>query len=330
MVKRFFYGGKRLHLHVLAVVLMMIGTLLSVAAQEATPETEPTQPSGPVPTTTPIPRPLPVSALTQERATVEFYFATLAQGQAGLIHVTGEGLAGARARFLNELIDFFPVENDGVYGLLAVSMEQSPRQYDLDIFTWYDDETRQTINTQVEIVTGGFILQDIIIEPDKAYLVDPEIERTELARLESVFSAVTLEKMWDDTGFDLPIPGGGLTSPFGAFRSFNQSLQTRHTGWDVRATLGQPIMASAAGKVAFAGLMDIRGNLVVIDHGFGVFSTYSHLSQVHVTRGQSIAKGQVIGTVGNTGRTSGAHFHWEMAVNGVFVDSANFIGAWKP
>jgi hypothetical protein len=316
----------------LALLLLVLSaafiTLPLVSAQEATPD--PVMPTpGLVASPTPIPRPLPLNTLTAERATVEFFFTELEQGQTGLLHVSGAGMAGARARFVNNLIDFFPMR-DGFYGLLAVNMEQSARTYDLDIFVWYNDGTRQTINTQFAVIIGGFIKQDVTLAPDKAYLIDPEVERNELARLESVFSTITLERLWDSSGFQMPIPGGELTSPFGAFRTFNQTFQTRHTGWDIRATLGQPIMASATGTVAFAGFMDIRGNLVVIDHGYGVFTTYAHLGQVHVTRGQSVTEGQVLGTVGNTGRTSGPHFHWEVAVNGGFVDANQFMLMWKP
>jgi hypothetical protein len=311
----------------LLIVLLMLalGALSLVSAQDNTP-----LPTGLPPTATPIPRPLPTAALTQDRTTVEFYFSALPQGQAGLVHAAGAGLAGARARFLNQLIDFFPVPGDGYYGLLSVSMEQNPRQYDLDIYVWYDDQTRATISSQVEVVVGDFIRQNVDLAPDKTYLIDAEIERTELARLESVFGSFTPEMLWAGSGFDLPIPGGTLTSPFGAFRTFNQTFPTRHTGWDIKATQGQPLMASGAGRVAFAGLLDIRGNIVVLDHGYGVYSTYSHLSQIHVTRGQSISKGQIIGTVGNTGRTSGAHFHWEFAVNDVFVDPVLFTQTWLP
>ncbi len=209
-------------------------------------------------------------------------------------------------------------------------MEQTPRVHDLDILAWYSDGTRQTINTQFSVTLGRFIKQDVTIAQDKAYLVDPEIERSELARLESIFAKVTTERLWDASGFMMPIPGGELTSPFGAFRTFNQSMQTRHTGWDIRATLGQPVLASASGKVVYAGFMDIRGNIVILDHGFGVFTTYCHFSQVHVTRGQTITAGQVLGTVGSTGRTSGPHFHWEVAVNGSFVDANQFYAMWKP
>jgi murein DD-endopeptidase MepM/ murein hydrolase activator NlpD len=261
--------------------------------------------------------------------TVELYFAELGQGQTGLVHVTGAGLSGARARFLNQLTDCFPAD-DGFYCLVSTSMEQSTRTYDLDIFGWFDDETRTTAHTQIDVVLGQFIRQEVTIPPERAYLIDPEIERAELARMESVFGTFTEDQYWDDTGFALPIAGSELTSPFGAFRTFNESVQTRHTGWDLRTTLGQPVMAIAAGEVAFTGLLDIRGNNVTIDHGYGIFSTYSHLSQVHVTRGQTITKGQIIGTSGNTGRSSGPHFHWEVAVNGVYVDSVQFIQMWLP
>lgn len=312
----------------LVLVSFLIASGMLVSAQDTPNVAMPTP--GLVPSATPIPRPLPSSALTEERVTVEFYFTSLAQGQTGLLHVTGEGLAGARTRFQNNLVDCFPIPDDGFYCFIAVSMDQSQRKYDLDIFAWFDDETRQTVNTQIEVTLGAFIRQDVTLAPDKSYLADPEIERNELARLESIFSTISSQKLWDAGGFQLPIPAGELTSPFGAFRTFNQTLQTRHTGWDIRATLGQPIMASAAGTVAYTGLMDIHGNFVAIDHGYGVYTTYSHFSQVHVTRGQTISQGQVLGTVGATGRTSGPHFHWEIVVNGVFVDAIQFMQMWKP
>lgn len=309
-------------------LVMMLGfaVILPAAAQEATAVPAPTEPQ---PTATPIPRPDPVTTLTEGGITAEFFFSELFQGQTGLIHVFGDGLAGARVRFINQLTDCFPAE-DGYYCLVSVSMEQSTRKYDLDVFGWFADDTRTTLHTQIEVVLGKFILQTVTIPPDRAYLIDPETERAELARMESILGGFTDTVSWDSTGFQLPIPGADLTSPFGAFRTFNESVQTRHTGWDLRTTLGQPIMASAAGTVVFAGPLDIRGNNVVIDHGYGVFSTYSHFSQIHVTRGQTVVKGQIIGTTGNTGRSSGPHFHWEIGVNGVYVDAVQFMQMWLP
>ncbi len=316
------------------IALTVFLSIVSLAyADEGINETPPPPTVGtpaPIYTATPVPRPTPMSILEQDGTTVELYFQSIAQGQVGLIHVNGENIAGGRARFINNIVDFYPVPGDGYYGILSVNMEQTPRKYDISVFAWYDDGTRVTINTQVEVVLGGFIRQDITMAPDRLYLVDAEIERDELARLESVFSPVTPEHMWDANGFQLPILGSELTSPFGAFRNFNGALQTRHTGWDIRTILGMPIMASAGGKVAFAGLLDIRGNIVIIDHGYGVFTAYCHLSQIHVTRGQTIVKGQIIGVTGDTGRSSGPHFHWEMAVNGNFVDTIQFTQSWIP
>lgn len=317
-------------------MILCLASFIGVHAQEGIDETppptlDPAATPAPVYTPTPLPKPVPISTVEQDGVTVEFYFQSIAQGQVGLVHVFGEGLAGARARVFNEMVDFFPINGDGFYGLLSVNIEQNPRIYDLSIFAWREsDAERTTINTQIEVVLGDFIRQDISMAPDRLYLVDTEIERAELARMESVFADVRPEPLWDSTGFQLPILGSELTSPFGAFRNFNGTLQTRHTGWDIRTTLGVPVMASGAGEVAFAGMLDIRGNIVIVDHGFGIFTTYCHLSQIHVTRGQTIVKGQIIGVTGDTGRSSGPHFHWEVAVNGNFVDSVQFTQTWMP
>jgi hypothetical protein len=309
-------------------------SFLPLLAQEEAPPTEDTG-GGMDPVTTPAPLPTrmprPAVYLIAENGDVQlhFYFQALAQGETELARVVGDNIASVRARWLDRLIDFYPME-DGFYGLLAVGMETpTGRNNALDVFVTRDDGTRVTLNTTVEIVLGGFIRQSVTIPPEKGFLLDPETERNELARLESIFTTSTPERMWDETGFQLPILAA-LTSPFGAFRSFNGTLNTRHTGWDIRTTLGNPVMASAAGRVVYAGRQEIRGSYVVIDHGYGVYSGYAHFSTTHVTRGQSVEKGQILGTTGNSGRTSGPHFHWEMAVNGNWVDSVQFLELWQP
>ncbi len=322
---------KRIGPAVLLAALSLAAAAPAVAQGIDDPTPPPTV-GTPLPAVTPtaIPRPQPAALVEENGLTLALYFPSLAQGEAGLIEVRGEGLTGARARFLDTLVDFFRGADGGLYALLSVSMEQNPRAYDLAVFGWNAAGQRASLSTQVTVVTGSFILQDITMAPDRAYLVDAEIERAELARLESIFSGGTPERLWDASGFMMPILGSNLTSPFGAFRTFNGTLQTRHTGWDIRTTLGVPVLVSAAGRVAFAGRLDIRGNMVAVDHGAGVYSTYSHLSQIHVTRGQTVVRGQIIGVTGDTGRSSGPHFHWEIAVNGDFVDSVRFTNTWLP
>ena len=313
---------KRVILAALAIFFAAI-SLTFTFAQDATPEVAPSAQA----TNTPVPRPLAVTVVTQGASTLELYFENLPQGEAKLARVSGANITGARGRFFERVIDFFPMD-DGYYALLVANMEQNARSYDLSVFVSYADGTSETITAPVEVITGDFVRQEVTIAPDKAYLVDPEVERSEIARLESVFEPVTPQALWIG-GFQLPMPGE-LTSAFGAFRVINESVTTRHTGWDIRASLGTPIMASGAGRVAFAGPMEIRGSFVSIDHGYGIYSTYSHMSQVHVTRGQSVTRGQIIGMVGETGRTSGPHFHWEFAVSGEWVDPVAMVNMWLP
>ncbi len=307
---------------ILTLVFLVLSfiPMLPISAQSV-PE-EPTATASPV-------RPIPTTVLVEGQVTLELYFESLAQGQVGLVHIYGTNLAGARASFLENVFDFFPVSEDGYYGLIAVGMEQSAGTHDLSVVVQYLDETNSTIITAVEVVLGPFIRQEITVSEELGYLIDPEVESHELAQLEGIFSMFTAEQLWDENGFRWPLDTE-LTSPFGAFRVFNQIAGSRHTGWDMRAQTGDPVTAIAAGRIAFAGVLDLRGNYVLIDHGYGIYSGYAHLSVVQVTRGQEISEGQIIGQVGSTGRSGGAHFHWEMTVNGEWVDSVEFTEMWIP
>jgi hypothetical protein len=293
------------------------------ASASATPESSPT----------PIPRPMPVTVVEEDGVTLELFFSEIAQGQVGLMRVYGEGIGGARARFMDEeAIDCYAAA-DGYYCLLAVNMEQRPRAYDLMVYAWQGDDPargqRTTLSASVEVTQGRFIRQEVTVPPERTYLIEPDVERNEFARLESLLATEIAAPLWVDQPFMLPVPSEP-TSPFGAYRIFNGGFPTRHTGWDLRATVGTPVMTMATGRVAFAGLLDIRGNYVLIDHGGGLFSGAAHLSQIHVTRGQSVTMGQIIGVSGDTGRSNGPHLHWEIAVHGVWVDSVAFMGLWLP
>jgi murein DD-endopeptidase MepM/ murein hydrolase activator NlpD len=100
-----------------------------------------------------------------------------------------------------------------------------------------------------------------------------------------------------------------------------------HTGIDFRAPTGQPARATAGGKVVSAGYEGGYGNLVEIDHGGGITTRFAHLSKIGVKKGQAIAKGDVVGNTGNTGRSTGPHLHYEIRVNGRAIDPMTFIRA---
>ena len=113
---------------------------------------------------------------------------------------------------------------------------------------------------------------------------------------------------------------------FGEQRSINGGpIQGHHGGTDLGAASGTPLYASNDGTVVMSGLYLIRGNLVAIDHGGGVFSSYGHMSSRVASVGDTVKKGQLIGYVGSTGFSTGAHTHWEIAVGGVLVDGLRWL-----
>jgi murein DD-endopeptidase MepM/ murein hydrolase activator NlpD len=98
-----------------------------------------------------------------------------------------------------------------------------------------------------------------------------------------------------------------------------------HQGVDIAAEPGTPIFAPADGVISFAGFDGGYGQLISLDHGFGVVTRYGHCSQMFVKIGQKVHRGEKIGNVGNTGSTTGPHLHYEVRINNIPVDPRNFI-----
>ncbi len=122
-----------------------------------------------------------------------------------------------------------------------------------------------------------------------------------------------------------PVRGGWYTSKFGVRRDPFTGASVMHSGLDIAAAPGTPVYAPADGIVAYTSYESGYGNLVTIDHGFGVKTRYAHNSKVHVKRGQVVSRGDLISSVGSTGRSSGSHLHYEVRLNGVAVDPMNYI-----
>lgn len=263
---------------------------------------------------------------------VDVLFNSLKQGGVGVLRLSGQGISEARALFRERQTPFFTETQaaDGVfYALLVADIDAQPRDYPLQFLVALDDGRVVTADTTATIVSGGFFRQSFTVPPDRAYLLNPEVERNEFARIDALVSGASPVRLWDVEGFQAPLDSP-IVSAFGLYRVLNATVQTRHTGWDNTAPIGTPVASVAAGRVVFAGMLDIRGNYVLIQHGWGVYSGYAHLSQVNVAVGQSVTKGQIIGASGNTGRSSGPHLHWEINVNGEWVDCLDFVGMWLP
>ncbi len=118
---------------------------------------------------------------------------------------------------------------------------------------------------------------------------------------------------------------GLLASGFGVRVSPFTDTKVFHHGLDIDAPKGSPIRAAGGGKVVRCGFESRYGNLVVIDHGNGYRTVYAHLSERQVELGDTVRRGDLIGKVGDTGRTTGPHLHYEVQVNGLPVNPVRFL-----
>ena len=123
----------------------------------------------------------------------------------------------------------------------------------------------------------------------------------------------------------LPIPGARISSGFGNRRDPFTNRLARHTGVDLPAPVGTPILASAGGRVRFAGFRRAFGNTVEIDHGDGLVTRYAHASRLLVRKGQVVLPEQPIARVGSTGRSTGPHLHFEVIQDGSLVQPLRYL-----
>ncbi len=118
---------------------------------------------------------------------------------------------------------------------------------------------------------------------------------------------------------------GFLCSSFGFRRDpINRTIKM-HEGYDIANKIGTPIHAAADGIVVFAGIESGYGNMITVDHGYGISTNYAHLSAILVHEGDRVSRGQKIGLMGSTGRSIGSHLHYEVRINRIPVDPSNYI-----
>lgn len=127
-------------------------------------------------------------------------------------------------------------------------------------------------------------------------------------------------------GFSLPVKGVPETGFYGSRRTFNGEERSWHKGLDLAAPTGTPIKAPADGVVTEAlPNTFFNGNIMTINHGYGLFSIYAHLDSMALEKGAAVREGEVIGTVGATGRATGPHLHWGVYWHNVALDPQLFL-----
>jgi murein DD-endopeptidase MepM/ murein hydrolase activator NlpD len=155
--------------------------------------------------------------------------------------------------------------------------------------------------------------------------IEREIE-LQRASFEEIHHKLTVNaQLLEHTPTLRPITGGYISSGFGVRRDPFTKRVEAHAGVDMCQERGTPVEATAEGQVIYAGQYYSYGKFIVVDHGFGYQTAYGHLSAIDVRQGQYVNKGQTIGAVGSTGRSTAPHLHYEVRVNGQPVDPTDYF-----
>jgi hypothetical protein len=231
-------------------------------------------------------------------------------------------IVGIQAKLDAKIIPVFehPLMAQGLYvGLVGISYYSDAGPYHIKL-EWTDRTGYHHQLMPFEIRQGRYRSENLHVPARKVTPAQSDMDRVnrEKEALKAIYALSSPRRLWHDT-FQLPV-SGKITSPYGSRRLYNGKITRYHSGVDFRAPTGTPIHATNTGIVRMAKNLFFSGNHVIVDHGKGLFTGYSHLSQFSVTPGQLIRRGDLIGLAGASGRANGPHLHWGAKLNGVNIN----------
>lgn len=249
------------------------------------------------------------------------------QGDLLLLQVEGiERISLIGGSFGDRLLEFFPLSDGGFGALVGIDFEEppGPRSFAIEVVDAFGRGAE--VRGQVEVKGLEFPIQRLTVPRRMAELDQETLRRVEreTATLLALWERSTAGRLWQGP-FLFPVDGGAEPKGFGARRIINGEERSRHSGADIAAPSGTPVLAANAGRVALVGEYFFPGRFVILDHGLGLYTMYFHLQAIEVEEGQLVQRGQRIGTVGATGRVTGPHLHFAARLHGTRVDPISLL-----
>ena len=250
----------------------------------------------------------------------------LLPGEALLLRVEVSGpLTEVRATAFDETIRFYPAPDGAWYGLVGIDLLVEPGDHDVALRIMPETGNGIAHVYTLKVEHKAYQTRQLTVAPryvDPPPDVGERIAR-EAQRQRAIFATATEERLWRGS-WRRPV-AGPATSAFGSQSVFNGQPRSPHSGADFRAAEGTPVTAPNVGKVVLTGDTYFSGGSVILDHGWGLYSYFAHLSEILVEEGDVVEPGQVIGHAGATGRVTGPHLHWTLRLNGARVDPLSLI-----
>jgi murein DD-endopeptidase MepM/ murein hydrolase activator NlpD len=252
----------------------------------------------------------------------------VSQGGVYIVTLSGDDTAvSAKGLFARRTIHFNPTDVPGTFvGLLGVDLAASPEVKTLAVTIKRSNGATETMTRSITVVKGKFFVQRLTLDEKWVSFDDATLKRIqhEAEISTALYATESPRRLWSEP-FMMPLVGE-ITTAFGLTRYINSQPPYSHEGIDISAVTGTPIVAANDGKVALVMDRYLSGLSLFIDHGQGLYTVYFHLSDVLVTGGESVKRGQMIALVGATGRVTGAHLHFGARLNYNRVNPAELMG----
>lgn len=210
--------------------------------------------------------------------------------------------------------------------IVGVDLDSRPGEHAVDVTFAYEDGHMRVVREPVMVNAGQYPTTELRVEERYVELSPEDQARAdrEAAETSAIYDTFTPQRYWSEP-FEVPVRGAKDGRNFGHRRVFNGQPRAPHSGADLRAGTGTPIYAANRGRVVLAKDLFFSGNAVYIDHGYGLFTTYLHLSEIDVKVGEVVERGQQLGLAGATGRVTGPHLHWGVRLLDARVDPFSLV-----